>query len=279
MDQQDDWRASNTRLRPASECQLLDEECVSRRDSGGCLVRMLAMIEARINDSPAPVPGHMVETQRFAGLAFVGIVGTLRGREGLFAQCGWFADDELDWFWVRIESVESMELWADPRFRGGTPCVWITTSIAEYALTIPHPTHDDDWEATLQIFGAPRCDEWPKYGTRPNWWPIENDRDWPYERPFHEQHRALIDEDELERLASKLSVQPTSSSGPWWRLGPKGDTRPAGQPLHNLSQISEWQIVPDSGLKATRDDAKTDDDPQGARAEGRGGKRRKRRRF
>jgi hypothetical protein len=61
----------------------------------------------------------MIQEQRFTGLSFVGIIATLGGKEGLFAQCGWFEGDELDWFWGRITEVQGMELRSDSRFRGG----------------------------------------------------------------------------------------------------------------------------------------------------------------
>jgi hypothetical protein len=59
-------------------------------------------------------------------------------------------------------------------------------------------------------------------------------------------------DEQLQTLASKLSVQPSSSTIPWRRLGPHGDIRLPGQPLHHLSQLSEWIIVRDTGLRKTR---------------------------
>jgi hypothetical protein len=61
----------------------------------------------------------MLDQQSFAGLSFVGITASLEGQDGLFAQCAWFDNDDIDWFWVEITNVRSVELRLDPRFRGG----------------------------------------------------------------------------------------------------------------------------------------------------------------
>jgi hypothetical protein len=82
-------------------------------------VRVLALFEGFLQGIPASIPEQFILDQTFPGLEFVGIVATLQGLEGLFAQCGWFANDDLDWFWVRITEVQSLHLRTDSRFRGG----------------------------------------------------------------------------------------------------------------------------------------------------------------
>jgi hypothetical protein len=77
------------------------------------------MLEARVDGKTIAIPKEMLEQQSFGGLSFVGITASLNGRDGLFAQCAWFDEDEIDWFWVEITDVRSIEFRKDPRFRGG----------------------------------------------------------------------------------------------------------------------------------------------------------------
>jgi K+ transporter len=83
------------------------------------LVRVLALFEILVDGSPASIPEPMLHDQNFTGVEVVGIVATLKAPEGLFAQCGWFGGDDLDWFWARITGWESLHLRADSRFRDG----------------------------------------------------------------------------------------------------------------------------------------------------------------
>lgn len=83
------------------------------------LVRVLALFEGFHNNSTSEIPPAFISSQQFPNFELVGIVATLQEPEGLFAQCGWFGDDALDWFWARITEVQSIELRQDVRFRGG----------------------------------------------------------------------------------------------------------------------------------------------------------------
>jgi len=82
-------------------------------------LRVLGLLEARINGTPAAIPSDMLEKQTFSGLSFLGIAASLRGPDGLSAACAWFDKCCFDWFWVEIVEIVSIEVRADPRFRGG----------------------------------------------------------------------------------------------------------------------------------------------------------------
>lgn len=77
------------------------------------------MFEGFLDGKAASIPEKFITDQTFPGVEFLGIIATLQGPEGLFAQCGWFGNDDLDWFWVRITEVQSLHLRTDSRFRGG----------------------------------------------------------------------------------------------------------------------------------------------------------------
>ncbi|KAG8722662.1 hypothetical protein FRC08_014407 [Ceratobasidium sp. 394] len=271
--QQADEKPVYTRQNPAQEQERLCEELSQAGIPTGPYPRVLAMMEARVNGTPAPIPFDMLEDQRFPGVEIVGIVATLSGREGLFAQCGWFDNDDLDWIWAKIVDIRSIYLRADFRFRGGAPCVWVATSFAEYAVITPNAKYDDSWELTLTHLGAPRCDTWPMRGFRPDWWPDRWAEAWPYARPIEEQYPALLEVGELADQTDSLSIQPSTSSRPWRRLGPKGDARLPGQPMHHLSQMSEWVIDRDAGLRKVRNAAGSEEDAMDARAGNGAGKR------
>ncbi|KAG8736720.1 hypothetical protein FRC10_009029 [Ceratobasidium sp. 414] len=235
-----------TRSRPGPERELLSGESGDERR-----VRVLARLEARVEGEAAVISEQMVKDQRFVGLSLVGVVASLDGRDGLFAQCGWFDDDEIDWFWCEITDVRSIEYRRDPRFRGGAPCLWLTTGFAEYAMTTSHEMYDEDWELTLEHSGTPRCDEWPRRGVRPDWWPVRWASAWPHDSSIRERYAALVDADPLAMLAQNLSLQSRSSPTAWLRLGPKGDTQLPGRPPNHLSQMCEWPLAPDAGLRKT----------------------------
>lgn len=52
-------------------------------------------------------------------LEVIGIIGTIYNKEGLFGQCGWFGNYDLDWFWVRIKGIKAIKVDKDLRFRRG----------------------------------------------------------------------------------------------------------------------------------------------------------------
>jgi hypothetical protein len=140
------------------------------------------------------------------------------------------------------------------------PCVWVVTDIAEYAMITSHVLFDENWELTLEHFGAPRCDMWPQKGIRPDWWPVQFAQAWPYDRSIRERYAALMTEDPLAVLTQHLSLQSSSSRTTWVRLGPKGDVQLPGRPLHHLSQMPEWVLAPDAGLRSTLQDADPNED-------------------
>ncbi|KDN35636.1 hypothetical protein RSAG8_11431, partial [Rhizoctonia solani AG-8 WAC10335] len=112
----------NNRFNPAKESTLLLEERTSKlghNEAKERPTRVLAFFEIFVNGLPAPIPESILHNQDFAGVQVVGIVATLKAPEGLFAQCGWFGGDDLDWFWVRITGWEALYLRADSCFRNG----------------------------------------------------------------------------------------------------------------------------------------------------------------
>jgi hypothetical protein len=119
-------------------------------------------------------------------------------------------------------------------------------------MVTSHVTYDEDWERTLEHFGAPRCDQWPHSGLHPGWWPAQWASAWPHERSIPEHYAALMKEDPLAQLAQNLSLRSGPTRTTWLRLGPKGDAQLPGRPANHLSQLSEWVIAPDAGLQKTR---------------------------
>ncbi|KAG9074230.1 hypothetical protein FRC06_010829 [Ceratobasidium sp. 370] len=241
-----------TKKNPATEREPLADELELVGDNPG-RVRVLGLLEARVNGTVATIPSEMLHNQSFSGLSFVGVVASLRGPRGLPAACAWFNECCFDWFWVEVTEILSIKVRADPRFRGGALCVWMTTPFAEYVLTTAHPLFEDHWEPTLRLLNAPRCDEWPRRGIRPSWWPAESTHAWPYEQTVEEQYRVMEQEGSLAQLAQSLSLRPDPSPPVWHRLGPKGDPQLPGRPLHNLGQMTEWVLAPDTGLRKTQE--------------------------
>ncbi|KAG8722669.1 hypothetical protein FRC08_014414 [Ceratobasidium sp. 394] len=255
------WRQDNRRSNPASEGELLEVERALGDLSRKRRFRVLGMFHACAEDGKhVALTEELLRGQDFGSLSFVGAVSTLLGQEGLASQCLWYSDDGFDWFWALVTNIESIELRTDKRFRGGTPCVWLTTPIAEYALAIPHSTFSKAWEDTLEFFNAPRCAQWPKTGTRPDWWPPQSCGRWPGDLYPGEVPSAISPDVELRQLIQELSMESASSGVPWRRLGPKGDRRFPGQPLHNLGQLLDWDLAYDAGLKVTRSNTGGDGD-------------------
>ncbi|KAG8795544.1 hypothetical protein FRC12_012983 [Ceratobasidium sp. 428] len=255
IEQQERWREDNKRSDPASEGELLTLESALGQVSSRRRQRVLGMFHASIDGRQGPVPDGLLRSQSFAGLTLVGAVSTLHGQEGLHSQCLWYSFDEFDWFWATITDVESIEVRADTRFRGGAECVWLTTPVAEYAMTTAHATYVNDWEDVLEFFNLPRCDVWPRTGLRPHWWPRQSAGCWPGEVDEDLKENKLSRETELRLLTEGLASQPLAQGTPWKRLGPKGDQRFPGQPLHNLGQLLEWDLAYNSGWKITRPEA------------------------
>ncbi|KAG8697393.1 hypothetical protein FRC08_006559 [Ceratobasidium sp. 394] len=241
-----------TKRMPAREIEPLDGEPELGGDSPG-RVRVLGELEARINGELTAISPEMIKAQNFSGLSFVGIAASLCGPHGLSAACAWFDKDCFDWFWVEIVEVVSITVRADPRFRGGALCVWMTTPFAEYALTTVDRKFEDLWESSLGALNAPRCDRWPSGGVRPPWWTAEHARAWPYKQPVGMRYQEMVKDGSLAQMAGSLSLQSNSPRPAWGRLGPKGDTQFPDRPLHNLGQMTEWNLSPDAGLRKTQD--------------------------
>ncbi|KAB5587684.1 hypothetical protein CTheo_8874 [Ceratobasidium theobromae] len=132
------------------------------------------------------------------------------------------------------------------------PCLWLITDFAEYAMMTPHKLFDEEWEDTLEHFGMPRCDMWPEKGIRPVWWPVELAGNWPYDRSVREQYEVLMALDPLALKADSLSLDPAPKPTIWRRLGPKGDVQIPGRPPHHMTQMSEWDMALDAGMRKTR---------------------------
>ncbi|QRV74574.1 hypothetical protein RhiJN_02589 [Ceratobasidium sp. AG-Ba] len=175
---------------------------------------------------------------KFAGLSFVGATASLHGLAGLKAMANWF-DDSFDWFWIEITKV-------DVSYK-------VITPIAEYALMVPWLPYYDDWASTLRYVECPACDEWPKHGTRPKWWPDQYASDWPYARTVQEQYKDILAHDHLSLLTSNLHLEPNSNlpRASWGRMGPKGVLQAPGEPLANTSHSDEWVLARDAGLQVT----------------------------
>jgi hypothetical protein len=77
-------------------------------------------------------------------------------------------------------------------------------------------------------------------------------------------------DDPLAQLTQKLSLSSGPSRTTWPRLGPKGDLQLPGRPANHLSQLSEWVLAPDAGLKKTPLGDEEDEDTGGGK-----GKRRR----
>ncbi|KAG8734417.1 hypothetical protein FRC11_014263 [Ceratobasidium sp. 423] len=255
-DQQAQWREGNTRRTPASEGELLDLE----RELGILAMKkrqrvLYSFTVAQNVENGLPVPvNEVLLTQDFRGLKIVGAVSTLLGQEGLHAQGLWYgADAEFDWYWASITDLLTIEVREDVRFRGGAKCIWLTTAIAEYAMTIPHATYNHHWESALVTFNAPRLDVWPRHEYRPCWWPAESAGLWPGKKLPSELPHVVTREEELRRLMEQLSVDPTHSLQSWRRLGHYGDARFPGQPPNHLDQLLPWDLRYGGGIKLTRD--------------------------
>ncbi|QRV74563.1 hypothetical protein RhiJN_02578 [Ceratobasidium sp. AG-Ba] len=241
-----------TRHSPASECELTEYE--ESNPHAATRARVLGRLQFKIGGEACAVPLNMVQSGNYRGLSVVGATASIGGSAGLFAQCCWFEDD-IDWFWVEITSILKIEKREDPRFRGGTPCLWLITHVAEYALATCHVDFNAEWEDTLQMFDVPRCDTWPRLGVRPDWWPDEWTKEWPYDRSLREYRLAVITEYSLASLAGSMSLTSPSIPPEWRRTNP-GSQVGLDRPMHNLGQTSDWVIQPDAGQRLPQFDEK-----------------------
>lgn len=80
--------------------------------------RVLHLFEFQQNGSLVTLPVGRPKAA-YKDITAVGIVGTLTGKAGLFSQCCWFGNYDLDWFWCCVTNIKSAEFKADIRFRAG----------------------------------------------------------------------------------------------------------------------------------------------------------------
>ncbi|KAF8595563.1 hypothetical protein BDV93DRAFT_514897 [Ceratobasidium sp. AG-I] len=211
------------RLKPAEEEEELEEE-VMLYSSNSFRTRVLSSFLIYSAGKLAPIDATSFTSQRFGGYEVVAIVATIHGKEGLFAQCAWFAGHNVDWFWARLPIVQRLEgkLYAD---------LW------EQSLAGAGPAYQ-----------AAKTGMWPTTGPRPPWWDDRWSQQWPFEDHSHLKRRASGD----------LAVEPGHIFGPndaagvparkWLRLGPKGDRSRPGEPLSHLHHTTPWQLTRDAGM-------------------------------
>ncbi|KAF8595549.1 hypothetical protein BDV93DRAFT_514885 [Ceratobasidium sp. AG-I] len=234
------------------ERMLLLEETVFYA-AGQRLARVLTSFEFRLNNVVAPLDIDTLQSQNFEGWSAQGAIGTLVGKAGLFAQCGWFGGGDLDWFPVCLTDIKSLTVQKDPRFRGGVLCVWLTTDRGDYALVAPRLQYVDRWEESLIAFGpegaAANCGLWPTCGARPRWWGSEWKADWPLgTEPSTKRRASLALEEDDQPTVVGGREQAGLSATKWIRLGPKGDHRHPGQRPTNLHHRDPWQLSADAGV-------------------------------
>ncbi|KAG8781057.1 hypothetical protein FRC12_022288 [Ceratobasidium sp. 428] len=219
----------NCRDSPDAENQYLEEEFYVH-ELGRPFGRVLSSFEFRINGTATAVRSDLVLEDGSSDLEVIGIIGTIYNKEGLFGQCAWFGNHDLDWFWVRIKGICSLRACEDARFRGGQKCLWMRTLLGEYALLLPHDSYQDLYEETIAGLGAldSKVTMWPGCGLRPSWWDDLWEDDWPFKK----------------QIGGMLPLWPFESS-------PNDPNR--AQISTNLSYIATpWSIRPDSGAVATR---------------------------
>ncbi|KDN36756.1 hypothetical protein RSAG8_10620, partial [Rhizoctonia solani AG-8 WAC10335] len=147
------WTAVNSRLNPASEGEFLEQELALLHLSVKRRWRVLGMFTAYKDGNVVSIT-ELLGSQQFDGITLVGLVSTLLGQPGLHSQCLWYRSGKFEWYWARIEHLEKIERRADTHFRGGVPCIWLTTPVAEYAMTMPHAEYAREWETTWEFFNS-----------------------------------------------------------------------------------------------------------------------------
>ncbi|KDN35422.1 hypothetical protein RSAG8_11599, partial [Rhizoctonia solani AG-8 WAC10335] len=242
------------RERPEEEtCILVEEGMVLERSTR--LARVLHLFDIRLNGKPTTITPSLIASGVPKNLEAIGIIGTLIGKEGLFAQCGWFGNHDLDWFWGRLTAISSISVRSDNRFRGGEMCMWLSTSRGDYAMILPHKTYEALWQSSLETFGknglAAKIEMLPACGPRPQWWDVHWQDAWPFEKSAHLKRRLSIATDEHENTShatDDASMTTVVATVKWLRLGPRGDNRHPGQPRTHLNQLDPWIVIPDAGI-------------------------------
>ncbi|KAG9089144.1 hypothetical protein FS749_001586 [Ceratobasidium sp. UAMH 11750] len=236
---------------PAEEHTYLNEEYFFKPPHA-LFGRVLSCFEFRRHGARATIDAGSIAEDGSSDIEVIGVVGTIYNKEGLFAQCGWFGDYDLDWFWVRIKGIRWLEVRSDIRFRRGESCVWLGTQLGEYAMLLPHDDYRDIWESTLAALG-PRAlsasfRQWPPYGTRPHWWSVRWKDNWPFDKGAGSKRRPSTDMQDYETEERRQDAAPGCS---WQLVGPRGDTHDEGEMRTNISQRAPWVLRVDGGMAAT----------------------------
>ncbi|KDN38131.1 hypothetical protein RSAG8_09727, partial [Rhizoctonia solani AG-8 WAC10335] len=235
---------------PEQESTLLQEELLYHEE-GTPFGRVLNSFEFCINGEPVVVQDNLIHRDGSGDLEVIGIVGTIYNKEGLFGQCGWFGNYDLDWFWVRMKGIQAIRVDKDLRFRRGEWCVWLHTRMGQYALLLPRGAYREMWEETVSGMGPNGLSalfrQWPACGTRPSWWDERWKDDWPFEKEAGSKRRASTELDQYEAQSRENNEPP----GKWKLLGSRSERGNQGQMRTNLDQRSQWELSPD-GMLSTR---------------------------
>ncbi|KAG9096057.1 hypothetical protein FS749_009216 [Ceratobasidium sp. UAMH 11750] len=215
--------------------------------------RVLSSFEFSSGGLPTVVDASLIPEDGSSDLEVIGVIGTIHHKEGLFAQCGWFGNQDLDWFWVRIKGIRQIRVCQDSRFRCGEKCVWLHTSLGEYALLLPHDSYREKWEQTVKGLGPGALSamfvQWPACGPRPRWWHDRWKDDWPFEKDAGSKRRASMDADDYEESMRRPDVPLPSF---WPTFGPRSERHTPGQMTTNLVNFNTpWSLRADGGMMPT----------------------------
>ncbi|CAE6434954.1 unnamed protein product [Rhizoctonia solani] len=239
-----------TREYPENEAAPLREELLFH-EPGTPFGRVISCFEFQLNGKPVAVSSDLIPEDGSGNLEVVGITGTIYNKEGQFAQCGWFGNHDLDWFWVRIKGIKALNAERDPRFRAGQWCIWLHTQLGQYALLLPRESYREMWEETAAGLGsnglAALFRQWPACGPRPSWWGDKWQDAWPFESEAGSKRRASTELEQYEAQARGNEKPP----GKWVLLGTRSEKGNRGQMRTNLGQRGQWELSP-HGMMATR---------------------------
>ncbi|CUA75199.1 hypothetical protein RSOLAG22IIIB_05764 [Rhizoctonia solani] len=235
---------------PDEESTLLREEFFFHEE-GTLFGRVLNSFEFCIHGKPVAVQENLIRQDGSSDLEVIGMVGTIYNKEGLFGQCGWFGNYDLDWFWVRMNGITAIKVDKDLRFRRGEWCIWLHTRLGQYALLLPRATYRETWEEVVSELGPNGLSalfrQWPACGTRPSWWDEKWKDDWPFEKEAGSKRRASTELGQFE-VEARESDGLTSK---WKFLGPRGEQGNQGEMRTTLDQLCPWELSP-SGMLPTR---------------------------
>ncbi|KAG8737643.1 hypothetical protein FRC10_007966 [Ceratobasidium sp. 414] len=248
-----DVQLGTSRGCPDAEDTLLKEERAVVPPPGTRLARVLTSFSISSNGIPTELNPTGVKDGKWENIEFLGVIGTLVGRSGLFAQCGWFGNYDLDWCWVRLPRVLGISFRTDTRFRGGSLCPWLHTPIADYALMLPHRDYVDRWEDTLNALGLEavrsKCWMWPVGGTRPEWWGEAWKDHWPFGARPALKRRASTEILPEEGVPRRTVVAPGQSDNRTPVLRPQCGTDNTDKAPTYFARFGPWRLQLDGGNK------------------------------